>query len=80
MAVWHDYTYPFQNDVEVIYNIDAKAVLKALNVNSYHDAAIVMKARFSGAMAYHDIKALLDRNKIAYQHVEETTEYEDPLG
>lgn len=77
MAVWHDYTYPFQNDVEVIYNIDAKAVLKALNVNSYHDAAIVMKARFSGAMAYHDIKALLDRNKIEYQHAEETTEYDE---
>ena len=80
MAVWHDYTYPFQNDVEVIYNIDAKAVLKALNVNSYHNAAIVMKARFSGAMAYHDIKALLDRNKIEYQQAEETAEYEDPLS
>ena len=80
MAVWHDYTYPFQNDVEVIYNIDAKAVLKVLNVNSYHDAAIVMKARFSGLMAYHDIKALLDRNKIEYQHAAETTELEDPLN
>lgn len=80
MAIWHDYTYPFQNDVEVLYNIDAKAVLKALNVNSYHDAAIVMKARFSGAMAYHDIKALLDRNKIAYQHAKETTELDDPLS
>ncbi len=80
MAVWHDYTYPFQNDVEVIYNIDAKAVLKVLNVNSYHDAAIVMKARFSGVMAYHDIKALLDRNKIEYQHAEETTELDDPLS
>ena len=80
MAVWHDYTYPFQNDVEVIYNIDAKAVLKALNVNSYHDAAIVMKARFSGAMAYHDIKALMDRYKIEYQHAKETTELDDPLS
>lgn len=80
MAVWHDYTYPFQNDVEVIYNIDAKAVLKALNVNSYHDAAIVMKARFSGTMAYHHIIALLDRNKIEYQHAEETTELDDPLS
>lgn len=80
MAVWHDYTYPFQNDVEVIYNIDAKAVLKALNVNSYHDAAIVMKARFSGTMAYHDIKALLDRYKIEYQHTKETTELDDPLS
>lgn len=79
MAIWHDYTYPFQNDVEVLYNIDAKAVLKALNVNSYHDAAIVMKARFSGLMAYHDIKALLDRNKIAYEHAEETTDYEEPM-
>ena len=80
MAVWHDYTYPFQNDVEVIYNIDAKAVLKALNVNSYHDAAIVMKARFSGTMAYHHIIALLDSNKIAYQHAKETTELDDPLS
>ena len=80
MAVWHDFTYPFQNDVEVIYNIDAKAVLKALNVNSYHDAAIVMKARFSGTMAYHDIKALLDRYTIEFQHTKETTEYEDPLS
>ena len=80
MAVWHDYTYPFQNDVEVIYNIDSKAVLKALNVNSYHDAAIVMKARFSGTMAYHDIKALLDRYKIEYQHTKETTELDDPLS
>lgn len=80
MAVWYDYTYPFQNEVEVIYNIDAKAVFKALNVNSYHDAAIVMKARFSGLMAYRDIKALLDRNKIEYQHAAETTEHEDPLS
>lgn len=80
MAVWHDYTYPFQNDVEVIYNIDAKAVLKALNVNSYHDAAIVMKARFSSTMAYHHIIALLDSNKIAYQHAKETTELDDPLS
>jgi hypothetical protein len=80
MAVWHDYTYPFQNDVEVIYNIDAKAVLKALNVNSYHDAAIVMKARFSGNMAYHHIQALLDSNKIEYQHAKETTELDDPLS
>ena len=80
MAVWHDYTYPFQNDVEVLYNIDAKAVLKALNVNSYHDAEIVMKARFSGPMAYHDIKALMDRYKIEYQHAKETTELDDPLS
>lgn len=80
MAVWHDYTYPFQNDVEVIYNIDAKAVLKALNVNSYHDAATVMKARFSGNLAYHQLKSLLDRNKIAYQHAKETTELDDPLS
>ena len=79
MAVWHDYTFPFENKVDVLYDIDAKAVLKALNVNSYHDAAIVMKARFSGIMAYHDIKALLDRNKIEYQHAQETTEYEDPM-
>ncbi len=77
MAVWYDYIYPFQNDVEVVYNIDAKAVLKALNVNSYHDAATVMKARFSGNMAYHQLKAFLDSNKIAYEHAEETTEYDE---
>jgi len=80
MTVWHDYTFPFENKVDVLYNIDAKAVLKVLNVNSYHDAATVMKARFSGNFAYHKIEALLDRNKIAYEHAEDTTEYEDPLG
>lgn len=80
MAVWHDYTYPFQNEVDVLYNIDAKAVLKVLNVNSYREAATIMKARFSGNMAYHHIKALLDSNKIAYQHAEETTELDDPLS
>ena len=56
------------------------ALRKALNVNSYHDAAIVMKARFSGFIAYYDIKALLDRNKIAYEQDKETIEYEDPLN
>ena len=56
MVVLHNYVYPFENVTEALYDIDATAVLKALNVNSYHDAAIVLKDRFMVSMPINRLK------------------------
>lgn len=83
MVVLHNYVYPFENVTETLYDIDATAVLKALNVNSYHDAAIVLKDRFYGINAYKQIEAFLKRNGIAYEYHRDSFEYDEdgnPMG
>ena len=82
MSVLHDYTYPFTNTVEVLYNIDAKAVLDALQVNSYSDALIAFKDRFYGITAYRQIEYFLKSNKIGYEYARGSREdngEENPL-
>ena len=75
--VLHDYTYPFTNTIEVLYNIDAKAVLDALQVNSYSDALIAFKDRFYGINACCLIERFLRSNKIRYEYASESTEYDE---
>lgn len=83
MVVLHNYVYPFENVTEALYDIDATAVLKALNVNSYHDAGIVLKDRFYGISAYKQIEAFLKSNGIAYEFHRDSFEYDEdgnPMG
>lgn len=77
MSVLHDYTHPFTNTTEVLYNIDVKAVMDALQVNSYSDALIAFKDRFSGINACCQIERFLRSNKIRYEYASESTEYDE---
>ena len=59
----------------VLYNIDAKKVLEALNVNTYHDALILLKDRFYiphvvTLSPFYKIKEFLDHEKIGYEYLE----------
>lgn len=76
MSVLHDYTYPFSNVTEILYNIDAKTVLDALHVNTYSDALIALKDRFYGITAYRQIEYFLKSNKIGYEYARDSTEYD----
>lgn len=52
---------------QLLYNIDAKSVMNALHVDSYHEATNIMAERFSGRDAFDIIKEFLEKEKIAYK-------------
>lgn len=54
----------------IIYNIDAKAVLHLLDVNSYHDALVVLKNHYDDITSFSKMKEFLDDNKIKYEYAD----------
>lgn len=63
----------------VLYNIDAKKVLEVLNVNTYHDALILLKDRFYiphvvTLSPFYKIKEFLDKQEIGYEYSFEVTD------
>ncbi|MBR4560927.1 MAG: hypothetical protein IKO23_03290 [Bacteroidales bacterium] len=60
----------------IIYNVNAKRVLEVLNVNTYHDALILLKDRFYiphvvTLSPFYKIKEFLDHEKIGYEYLED---------
>ena len=53
---------------EIMYNIDANAILRNLKVDSYHEAAIILKNRYACYAAFYLVKQFLDENKIGYKY------------
>ena len=52
-----------------LINIDAAAIMDALDVYSYHDASIVLKDRIHGSDAFDKIKEFLENNTIHYDFI-----------
>ena len=53
----------------IIYNVDAEAVLRVLNVNSYHDASIILKNRYHGFDSFDQVREFLLSNNIKYEYL-----------
>ena len=67
---------------EMLYNIDAKKVLEVLNVNTYHDALILLKDRYYvhhviTISPFYQIKEFLDHEKIGYEYSKERSGREE---
>lgn len=77
MSVWYSVMEPYNNKDEVLYNIDAKAVMKVLHVDNYHDALVVIEDRFRESLfsnPFSKIKEFLDKQEIGYEYSFEVTD------
>jgi hypothetical protein len=57
----------FAAKYQIMYNIDANDVMPILKVDSYHEAAIILKNRYACYAAFFMIKDFLDEKKIGYE-------------